>query len=98
LLSDMSPISHAMDMQTMWQTLISSRRASLNHLRRRRPECLRDAGTAHAVAAILRVGRATGACVFRSRPGVAGFMRDAARVSLTADLCAACAAIVEWTG
>ena len=83
------------EMQTVRKTPISSRCALAHHLRRRWPDFLREAGTAHATAAILRVGHATGACMFQSRAGMAGFMRGAARVSLTADACAACAAIVE---
>ena len=83
------------EMQTVRKTPISSRCALAHHLRRRWPDFLREAGYAHATAAILRVGHATGACMFQSRTGMAGFMRSAARVSLTADACAACAAIVE---
>ena len=84
------------EMQTVRKTPISSRCALAHHLRRRWPDFLREAGTAHATAAILRVGHTTGACMFQSRAGMAGFMRSAARVSLTADACAPCAAIVEW--
>ena len=62
------------EMQTVRKTPISSRCALAHHLRRRWPDLLREAGTAHATAAILRVGHTTGACMFQSRAGMAGFI------------------------
>ena len=40
------------------------------------------------VGIIVRVGREVSACVFQSRAGVAGFMSNAARLSLANELCA----------
>ena len=59
----------------------------LGHLRHCWRMRLRDAFAAQNVSIIVRVGRAASACVFQSRSGVAWFVCDAARLSLTGGLC-----------
>ena len=70
-----------------WQITICSRCGAAGHLRRCWRTRLRDAFAAQNVSVIERVGRAASACVFQSRSGVAWFVCDAARLSLTGGLC-----------
>jgi len=78
-----------------WQITNCSRHGAAGHLRRCWQTRLRDAFAAQTVSIIVRVGRATSACVLQPRAGVAGFMSDAAMLSHAGELCGTRAAILK---
>jgi len=81
----LAPLPHAHATHVARQTPASSRCKRCWPFARCWPTRLKGAFAAQTVSFIVRVGRAASACVLHSRAGVAGFVREAARLSLAGE-------------